>query len=91
MQYPTTPTWAFPVRSLQQVDRARQVLGGRRQVQRHHQLPGPVGLGRGLAVVQVGGERGEPGCGEAVGDVLDVRDETPPLLDHDHPGPITRR
>ena len=38
-------------------------------------------------MVQVGCERREPGVAEAVGDVLDVRHQAPPLLDHDHARP----
>lgn len=73
----------------EQVDRTTQVLAGGGEVHAHHQLARRVGLGGGFAVVQVGGECGEPLRCEPVGDVLDVVDETPPFLDHDHPGPTT--
>ena len=50
------------------------------------QLAGLVGLGGGLAVVQVGRQRDEALGGEAVAHVLDVGHQPPPLLDHDHAG-----
>ena len=72
---------------LQHVDRTRQVLGRGGQVQAHHELAGAVGLGGRLAVVEVGRQGGEALGGEAVGDLLDVGDESPPLLQHEHTGP----
>ena len=66
------------------VDGAGHVAGRLVEVERHHQLAGAVGFGGGVAVVQVRCERREPGVAEAVGDVLDVRHQAPPLLDHDH-------
>ena len=41
-----------------------------------------------VPVVEVRGQRDEPGGGEAVTHVLDVVDEAPPLLDHDDPGTL---
>jgi hypothetical protein len=75
---------------LQVLDATRHVLARLGHVHRHHQLARAVGLGRRLPVVQVRGERGEAGGGEAVDDLLDVRHEAPPLLDHEHAGPVGR-
>src|ERR1019366_6396222 len=49
----------------------------------HEEAPRLVGRGRRLAVIEVGRERDEPFLREAVRHVLNVRDEPPPLLDHD--------
>jgi hypothetical protein len=54
------------------VDGPAHLLGGLVDLEGHHHLAGLVGLGDGLAVVEIGCQRHEPGRGEAVGDVLDV-------------------
>ena len=70
----------------EEVARAAEILLRLLDVERHHELAGVVRGGRRLAVVEVGGERHVALRGEAVGDVLDVADEPPPLLDHDDAG-----
>ena len=67
-------------------DSAAQVFLGPRDVEGHHHLPGLVGRLGNVAVVEVRRERDEALCGEAVGHVLYVRDEPPPLLYDDDAG-----
>ena len=63
---------------------AAHVLGRLFQVEAHQQLAGLVGLGvaHRLPVVEVGHQGHETLPGQAVGHVLDVVDQAPPLLDH---------
>ena len=70
------------------VDGAAHVLGRLLQVERHHLLARLIGLGRGLAVVQIGGQGHEALAGQPVADLLDVVDQAPPLLDHDEAGAV---
>ena len=67
------------------VTRTAEILLCPIDVQRHHELPRVVGRRSLFSVVQVRCERHIAGCGETVGHVLDVTDETPPFLDDDHP------
>ena len=92
MQKPVTPIVVrrHVVVPEQVVDRAAHVLGSLTHVEGHHQLAGLVGLGRGLSVEQIGRQGDEPLGGEPVDDVLDVRHEAPPLLDHDQSRTATR-
>ena len=73
----------------QEVDGAAHLLGRLADVERHHQLAGLVGLGRGASAVQIRRQGTEPGGGEAVAHALDVGHEPPPLLDHDDARPAT--
>ena len=54
--------------------------------QRVHELRGLVHLGvlGDVAAVEVGRERGEAFAGQPVDDALDLRRESPPLLDDEH-------
>ena len=70
----------------QLVDRATHVLGRPLHPERHHGLARLVGLGHRDPVIEVGGQRHEPGGGEAIADVADMVDQAPPLLNHDDPG-----
>ena len=70
----------------EEVGRAGDVLRGLVHRQAHQQPAGLVRLGGRPAVVEVGREGDEAGVGEAVRDRGDVRDEAPPLLDHDDGG-----
>ena len=74
-------------------DDRRDALDGPCAVEPRHQPLGMVGfgLGRGRAFVQVRCEGGEPRGREAVAHVLDVRDEAPPLVEHDHARPTVTR
>ena len=86
MQNPMTPTCVAGAASQQLVDGAAHVARRLLHLHRHHRLARLVGLTglHLLAVVEVGRQRDEAGRGEAVADVVDVVDEAPPLLDHDH-------
>ena len=86
MQKPTTPMVGRPVRSSEEVDGARQVLGGPLEVERHHELAGFVGLVGVGAVVEVGGQGDEALGGEALAHVFDVGHQTPVLLDDQDTG-----
>jgi len=70
------------------VDGPAELGGGTAHVDRHHLLGRLVGLGEGhlSAVVEVGGEGGEPGVGEPVAGPGDLVDDPPPLLEDDDPG-----
>ena len=87
MQKPMTPIARRPLRRDQLVDGAAHVPGRPVDLHRHHRLGRLVGLGHRHAVVEVRRQCDEPGGGEAVADVADVVDQSPPLLDHDDPGP----
>src|SRR5690606_4080767 len=54
-------------------------------VQGHHHRTGFVWLGRRLAFIEIRSEGGKSGIGKTVGDGLDVANQTPPLLNDDHP------
>jgi hypothetical protein len=74
----------------QEVDGPGQVLGGLADGQLLHERAGLVGVVGGGAAVEVEGERDEALGGEPVGHVLDVRRQTPPLLDHHDAGAAAR-
>ena len=87
MQNPVTPHLVASCPLAQVIDGAAQVLARGREVHAHEQLSRLVGLGGLNPVVHVRCQRRETLRGEAVRDVLDVVDETPPLLDHDDTRP----
>ena len=68
MQKPTTPTPAPLTRAVATRSSTAPPMSFAAcvEVERHHELAGLVGLGRGLAVVEVGGQRDEALGGEAV-------------------------
>ena len=85
MQKPTAPTLlevtaSWPSRKSTAPPRS---LRGPVDGQGHHHLARAVGVVRGLAAVQVGGEGDEALLRQAVADVGDVVGEAPPLLDDD--------
>src|SRR5262249_3468512 len=59
-------------------------------VEGHEELTGAVRLAGGLAVVHVGRERREALAGEPIADALDVADESPPFLEHEHARALAR-
>jgi hypothetical protein len=80
MQNPTAPSLA--------VEEWPQIFLRLSDVEGHEQLARRVWLVRRLAVIQVGRQGGEPLGREAVADVLDVADQSPPLLDHEDAWPL---
>jgi hypothetical protein len=73
---------------LQQIlNRAAQVFLDLGDLERHHQLSGLIGRGRAATMIEVRRERHETLGGEAIGHPLDMRNQSPPLLDHDHTRP----
>src|SRR5262245_18072708 len=67
---------------------AAQILFSLPDVERHEELAGAVRLAGRLAVIHVRGERRESFRGEAVAAVLDVVDQTPPLLEYQDARPL---
>ena len=65
--------------------RPPQVLLGLLDVERHEELARPIGLTGRLALIHVGRQHREARRGEAVAHRLDMRHQTPPLLDHQSP------
>ncbi len=58
------------------------------RIEFHQQPSGFIGRGRGLAVEEIGGDRGEAFAGETVNDLFDVRHQSPPLLNDHDAGPF---
>jgi hypothetical protein len=69
------------------VDGAGEIALGLVDAHRHHHLSRLVRRRRGAAVIEVGRERDESFFREAIRDLLDVRNQSPPFLDDDDAGP----
>src|SRR5262245_54437244 len=69
--------------TLEMSDRRVEIARGFVDSEAHHQLARLVRRFRGLAVIQIRRQRHESFLGESIGNVLDVWNQPPPLLNDD--------
>ncbi|CAB4660936.1 unannotated protein [freshwater metagenome] len=72
----------LPSLFLQEVNCSTEIFGGSCQIQTHEQLAGTIGLGGHFAVIQIRCQCNKPLCSKTVRDVCDVRNKSPPFLNH---------